>query len=93
MPSFSLLQLNCTIGDGLIAAVVNVSQPLQPPSAQKYKMACLCYLNDPYEGELFAFFLDLYANFSAAGYGPGERDKIWVQKRFCAASFRCCHLR
>eukprot|EP01125_Pyxidicula_operculata_P018068 TRINITY_DN6399_c0_g1_i2.p1 TRINITY_DN6399_c0_g1~~TRINITY_DN6399_c0_g1_i2.p1 ORF type:complete len:425 (+),score=83.98 TRINITY_DN6399_c0_g1_i2:389-1663(+) len=35
------------------------------------------YLDDPYEGELFAFFLDLYGEWP----NPNEREQVWINKR------------
>jgi hypothetical protein len=35
------------------------------------------YLDDPYEGELFAFFLDLYTEWS----NPSDREFLWLVKR------------
>lgn len=40
------------------------------------------WLNDPYEGELFAVMMDLYSPWQQFGYNSSvEPDKIWVQKR------------
>jgi len=36
-----------------------------------------CYLDDPYEGELFAFLMDLYAPWT----NISEREDIWIYKR------------
>jgi hypothetical protein len=37
----------------------------------------MCYLDDPYEGELMAVFLDLFGEWK----NDEERDQIWVVKR------------
>ncbi len=36
-----------------------------------------CYLDDPYEGEMFAFMMHFFAPWE----DQTERNKIWVQKR------------
>ena len=37
----------------------------------------MCYLDDPYEGELLAVFIDLFSEWSR----DEDRDQIWVVKR------------
>jgi hypothetical protein len=60
----------------------NQITPFQDP--ENYGSDCdptqagaVCYLDDPYEGEMFVFFVDLYATW------PDEntRNQIWVNKR------------
>lgn len=36
-----------------------------------------CYLDDPYEGELFVWFMDLFCTWD----DPEERDQMWILKR------------
>lgn len=64
-------------GNGHIRAVATVkNNKAAPTNPNNYGMNCQmdCYLDDPYEGELFAVFLDLYSNIS-------NREDIWVAKR------------
>eukprot|EP01121_Diplochlamys_sp_Union-15-3_P001464 TRINITY_DN11268_c0_g1_i1.p1 TRINITY_DN11268_c0_g1~~TRINITY_DN11268_c0_g1_i1.p1 ORF type:complete len:532 (+),score=71.97 TRINITY_DN11268_c0_g1_i1:51-1646(+) len=78
---FKMLAQNAKImfyhGNGLIRAVVSIKNVSEPPSPDNYADDCECWLNDPYEGELFAFFLDLYAS----GFTDQEKESIWVNKR------------
>lgn len=69
-------------GNGLIRSVTNIYDITAPPIRANYWMACDpatqgCYLDDPYEGELFAVFIYLYSQWN----NQTERDMIWVQKR------------
>jgi hypothetical protein len=69
-------------GDGLIRSVTNIHDIYAPPVAWNYWMSCnpavdACYLDDPYEGEMFAVFIYLYSRWD----NQTERNQIWVQKR------------
>lgn len=37
----------------------------------------VCYLDDPYEGELFAFMMYFFAPWE----DPNEREKMWIAKQ------------
>jgi hypothetical protein len=51
-------------GDGHIRGVTHIIDPKAKPTVNNYELArpCgdPCFLDDPYEGELMAFFMDLY---------------------------------
>lgn len=65
-------------GEGKIRTVSIIrdvnAQPF--PSNYRSETPCghPCYLDDPYEGELMAFFIDLYGNVR-------DKEKIWERKR------------
>lgn len=61
-----------------IKDMFNVSQITNPDN---YKGADSCLLDDPYEGELMAFFMDLYSPWTKYNYTNEERDRIWLSKR------------
>src|SRR3989338_5269354 len=69
-------------GDGLVRSVTNIYDNTAPPTPSNYWMSCnpqtdSCYLDDPYEGEMFAVFIYLYSKWT----NQTERNMIWVQKR------------
>jgi hypothetical protein len=71
-------------GDGHIRAVATIKDPqAQPTDPGNYGMNCdgmpwsNCYLDDPYEGEMFAVWMDLYS----AWPSPADRESVWVAKR------------
>jgi len=70
-------------GNGHIRAVTTIKDPFSAPVASNYGMDCdgqpssNCYLDDPYEGELFAVFMDLYSHWPNAT----ARDDVWIAKR------------
>lgn len=70
-------------GDGQLITVAKIKNVTLSPTPNNYyqEMPCgnVCYLDDPYEGELFTMFLDLFGNWSR--YPVGERDKLWPPKR------------
>ena len=71
-------------GEGRVRSVVKIANITSQPSLSNYQLATPCgpcYLDDPYEGELFAWFMDLYGQWKANGYQENERDKIWIFKR------------
>lgn len=69
-------------GDGKIRAVASIHNVTSKPTTNNYWNDSPHYLlDDPYEGELFAFLLDLYGDWKTAGYNDGEREKIWIRKR------------
>lgn len=70
--------------DGLIRCVTQIADirvsPL-PNNRTNYARDGICSLNDPYEGELMAFYMDLYADWEAGSFNQSERDHIWTAKR------------
>jgi hypothetical protein len=68
-------------GEGRIRCVTKILNITAQPSVGNYKSDGVCYLDDPYEGELMAFFFDLYSDWTANNYTISEREKIWVEKR------------
>ncbi len=72
-------------GSGCIRTVATIANTSLPPSQNHYSQNCVgvCCLDDPYEGELFAWLMDLYAPWKAFNYSHHERDQIWIRKR-CA---------
>ena len=64
---------------GVHRDITHISDMRLPPEQVVYSAegsGCLC---DPYEGELFVFFADLYANWT--GYSVDARDQVWVNRR------------
>ena len=64
---------------GVHRDITRISNMLLPPSQVEYSAegsGCLC---DPYEGELFVFFADLYGNWT--GYAKDARDNVWINRR------------
>jgi len=78
-----LMIQNCVLvfyqGNGYIRAVTTIANVTAPPSVNQYSDQCTsnCYLDDPYEGELMAFFMDLFGEWE----NPIDRELIWVNKR------------
>jgi len=69
-------------GEGKVRALATIRNTTAQPTPANYWNDSPTYLlDDPYEGELFAFYMDLYADWSAAGYAVDEREKIWIRKR------------
>jgi hypothetical protein len=70
-------------GQGHIRAVATIKDPQAAPTdPSNYGMDCNpkisnCWLDDPYEGELFAVFMDLYSQWP----NQTDRDSVWVAKR------------
>jgi hypothetical protein len=64
-------------GDGKVCAVTTLNQslPINHP-LQKYECEGTGVLNDPYEGELFAWWLYFFG-----GLDGKEKDAIWRVKR------------
>lgn len=59
--------------------ITRISNERLPPEQVVYSAegsGCLC---DPYEGELFVFFADLYGNWT--GYPQDARDRVWINRR------------
>lgn len=59
--------------------ITRISNERLPPDQVVYSAdgsGCLC---DPYEGELFVFFADLYGNWT--GYPQDARDRVWINRR------------
>eukprot|EP01129_Flabellula_baltica_P008794 TRINITY_DN3526_c0_g1_i1.p1 TRINITY_DN3526_c0_g1~~TRINITY_DN3526_c0_g1_i1.p1 ORF type:complete len:477 (+),score=86.60 TRINITY_DN3526_c0_g1_i1:13-1443(+) len=78
----SLLKKNSVLifynGDGYVRAVTKIKDTKAPPSQENYENASDGYfLDDPYEGELMVFWMDLYGTWS----NPKDREQIWINKR------------
>jgi len=69
-------------GEGRIRAVTLIHDTSVAPYPGNYyeNVPCgrNCYLNDPYEGELMAFFMDLYGDWSGI---ETQREDLWKFKR------------
>jgi hypothetical protein len=71
-------------GNGKIRSVASISDITKPVEENTYANGgsnCEnfdnpCYLDDPYEGELFAVMMYLFAPLA-----PADRDQIWIAKR------------
>lgn|GEM_PF-2735755 len=68
-------------GDGKIRAESKIANTRAVPSRDNYSNNVSGYfLDDPYEGELFAFAMVLFGDWSHFG-GEAETEKIWQVKR------------
>lgn len=64
-------------GEGVVCAVTTLNQSLSPADpAQNYTCEGADVLNDPYEGELFAWWLYFFGGLPAK-----DKEAIWVAKR------------
>lgn len=66
------------IGKGRVCAVTEIADqtlPVHHPK-QSYKCETATYLDDPYEGELFTYFLEFFADMS-----DKDKKKLWEYKR------------
>eukprot|EP01087_Luapelamoeba_hula_P010238 TRINITY_DN2706_c0_g1_i1.p1 TRINITY_DN2706_c0_g1~~TRINITY_DN2706_c0_g1_i1.p1 ORF type:complete len:330 (+),score=52.71 TRINITY_DN2706_c0_g1_i1:430-1419(+) len=63
-------------GSGNISAVTTIKDTKAAPYPGNYQFTS-GWLDDPYEGELFAFFMDLYGRWN----NTAEREAIWIKKR------------
>ncbi|RSL90311.1 hypothetical protein CEP51_000748 [Fusarium floridanum] len=66
------------IGKGRVCAVTEIGDqtlPVNDPK-QTYKCETETYLDDPYEGELFTYFLQFFSKLSKA-----DKKKLWEYKR------------
>ncbi|KAJ4238540.1 hypothetical protein NW757_012930 [Fusarium falciforme] len=66
------------IGKGRVCAVTEIADqtlPVDDPK-QSYKCETETYLDDPYEGELFTYFLQFFSKLSKA-----DKMKLWEYKR------------
>jgi hypothetical protein len=64
---------------GVHRDITRISDMYLPPEQVNYTAegsGCLC---DPYEGEIFVFFADLYGNWT--GYPRGARESVWINRR------------
>ena len=64
-------------GQGRVWTVVQLTDMYKPVSQNTYSSVGGGLLNDPYEGELFTFMLDLLTTWS----DPKEREQLWDVKR------------
>jgi hypothetical protein len=79
---FELMKRSSSIifyeGDGKIRTVTVIkdvqAQPTPENYASEFPCGHPCFLDDPYEGELLAFFMDLFTNIP-------DKDSIWMRKR------------
>jgi len=69
-------------GYGRVSAVTLIHNSTAPPTPENYyrNEPCGkgCWLDDPYEGEMMTFFLDLYGNWSGI---ESQREDLWKLKR------------
>ena len=66
------------IGKGRVCAVTEIADqtlPVDHPK-QSYRCETETYLDDPYEGELFTYFLQFFSKLSKA-----DKKKLWEYKR------------
>ena len=63
-----------------IACVSGIPDIHSGPFDQSYNTSTGCMLDDPYEGELFFIFLELYSDWKNYG-GITVADQIWEQKQ------------
>uniref|UniRef100_A0A914UV20 Endo-beta-1,2-glucanase SGL domain-containing protein n=1 Tax=Plectus sambesii TaxID=2011161 RepID=A0A914UV20_9BILA len=68
-------------GSGNIRCVSMIKNVAAMPTSDNYYRTPGddCNLDDPYEGETFTFFVDLYSDWSP--YPASDRDLLWVNKR------------
>lgn len=66
------------IGKGRVCAVTEIADQTLPVNhpKQSYKCETETYLDDPYEGELFTYFLQFFSKLSKA-----DKKKLWEYKR------------
>ncbi|KAM3552827.1 hypothetical protein ARSEF4850_007199 [Beauveria asiatica] len=65
-------------GDGHVCAVTKIGDqklPVNDPR-QSYMCESPAYLDDPYEGELFTYFIEFFS-----GLSQDEKKKLWTAKR------------
>lgn len=64
-------------GGGRIRCVTKILNTSALPFPGNYETSGWCYLDDPYEGELFAVFMYLYGRW----HDIHEAENIWIYKR------------
>lgn len=66
------------MGDGHVCAVTKISDQTLPVNDHKQTYSCEspAYLDDPYEGELFTYFIQFFSKLSKQ-----EKAKLWTAKR------------
>ncbi|CEJ94702.1 hypothetical protein VHEMI10219 [[Torrubiella] hemipterigena] len=66
------------IGDGHVCAVTKIANQSLPVNDPKQTYGCEspAYLDDPYEGELFTYFIQFFGKLSSQ-----EKAKLWTAKR------------
>lgn len=65
-------------GDGKVRAEAKIHNIFIDPTPENYENGVEgYYLDDPYEGEMFVWVMDLYGTWS----DPEEREKIWNRKK------------
>lgn len=79
---FDLMAKNSIIifydGDGKVRAEAVIHNVYAQPTPSNYANGGINYfLDDPYEGEMFVWMMDLYAPWQ----NPAEREKIWDRKK------------
>eukprot|EP01012_Entosiphon_sulcatum_P042783 TRINITY_DN5687_c0_g1_i1.p1 TRINITY_DN5687_c0_g1~~TRINITY_DN5687_c0_g1_i1.p1 ORF type:complete len:527 (-),score=79.40 TRINITY_DN5687_c0_g1_i1:42-1601(-) len=62
---------------GRVRAVVRILNDTATPTRSNYQREGDGFLDDPYEGELFTVFIDLFGQWA----GDDERNQLWVAKR------------
>ncbi|CAF0990223.1 unnamed protein product [Rotaria sp. Silwood1] len=63
------------------SGILNMFNESQTTNPNNYVTRGTCLLDDPYEGELMAYFMDLYAPWTLYNYTMDERNRIWTYKR------------
>jgi hypothetical protein len=63
-----------------IACVSGIPDITAYPYANTYNTSTGCFLDDPYEGELFMFFVELFSDWKHYG-GNATIEEIWKQKQ------------
>ncbi|KAJ6636684.1 hypothetical protein Bhyg_15277 [Pseudolycoriella hygida] len=63
------------------SAIINLLDEGQMTNSSNYVTNGDCLLDDPYEGELMSYFMDLYAPWEQYGLTREECDKMWRNKR------------
>ncbi|XP_065840871.1 uncharacterized protein [Oscarella lobularis] len=70
-------------GNGIVSGKIIIKNASATPFPDNYAPQGSYSLDDPYEGELFTVFLDLFANW---GSNESDRDAMWIEKRSQLAS-------
>ncbi|CAF0765002.1 unnamed protein product [Adineta steineri] len=61
--------------------ILNLFNESQMTNPNNYETNGDCLLDDPYEGELMTYYMDLYAPWTFYNYTMEERNRLWEYKR------------
>ncbi|CAF1493217.1 unnamed protein product, partial [Adineta steineri] len=61
--------------------ILNLFNESQMTNPNNYETNGDCLLDDPYEGELMTYYMDLYAPWAFYNYTMEERNRLWEYKR------------